>query len=77
MCVSQCRARTLLSRRGTFDQCMGTSPTPRGSVPRQPKLGFDEQLERVAALIRLAGGEALSVRAFNRRRGARAAALSR
>lgn len=47
---------------------MGTSPTPAAQPPRQPRLGFDEQLDRIAALIALAGGEALSVRAFNRLR---------
>ena len=50
---------------------MGTTPTPAAQPPRQPRLGFDEQLDRIAALIALAGGEALSVRAFNRLRAAK------
>ena len=47
---------------------METTPTPNGRIPRQPTLGFDEQLDRIARLISHAGGEALSVRAFNRLR---------
>jgi hypothetical protein len=48
---------------------MGIDPTPAAGPRRQPQLAFDEQLDRIAALIRLAGGEALSVREFNRLRG--------